>query len=177
MPRKPWTDEQLTDLLLAVSSGESKTSLGKRHGVSRERIRQLVNRARGSTSLDGHARMDPVRAMLVVRRDPKITSFAAWGRACGQSVGPLRNLALQFGIYEQVRRLFRMRRRYWRRKKLIEAIQEKARELGRVPRALIEFRSHFSLVQREFGSWNAGLRAAGLPTTERGKYPRKRKHE
>ncbi len=68
--------------------------------------------------------------------------------------------------------------RGWTRERVIEALRADARERGRPPRSADWFhaapgRPTVGVVRNHFGSWNAGLRAAGLEVThEMGKWTR-----
>ena len=67
--------------------------------------------------------------------------------------------------------------RHWTPETVIAALQEWARELGRTPTAKMALKAGAKVscwvVQREFGSWSAAIRAAGL-TPNPGGRPRKR---
>lgn len=67
----------------------------------------------------------------------------------------------------------------WTRDAIILALQEWAAEHGEAPRARVWLttpcnatRPPVTAIQREFGSWNAGLEAAGLQTRHAGHYGR-----
>ncbi len=176
--RKPARDARLLDLIYHGSA--TFTEAGVVFGITRERARQIYR----ASGLVGpllvprritDTNYDTVQDLLAaIRGDPSIVTWSMASRRIG-----LAYRTQDCSFYQRIRhvlgrkrhtaivRLFRMRKRAALRDKVVVALQETRRRLGRNPRSF-DFQQHGSLVSlpriyAAFPTFHDALTAAGLP--------------
>jgi hypothetical protein len=154
-------------MALARLSGATLEEIAGQHGVTRERVRQILERVGVRSS--GFSDDVELRSMEAVRSS-SVESFAGVARIAGLTRPGERALFRRWvhasGLSPALRRLFRLRRRRRLLRALcaIATVTGKARpgkaEIDRLGRA---FRVHVSTLQQTFGSlWHA-QELAGFP--------------
>jgi hypothetical protein len=148
--------------------GATLEEIGDEFGISRERVRQLLERMNVD---EQDSRMDPIALIRRVREDEALDSWRKWAMACGCGVPALINMVVALSMKDEVAALLNTRRanRASRRsaeqkQRLVTEVQALAGELGRSPRVR-EYRErygHHAGFQRFFGNWNTLLLWAGL---------------
>lgn len=161
---------RLTDLEMAamLHGGATLDEIGKRAGLTRERVRQRLKRIGVSSA----TRIDVMKLLEVIRTRP-IDSFDALARALGLQRDAVARALFELGLIDAVDRLFRLRARALKgakRERVASALREYGMKLGRTP--AVDDLSSFSrppdvpalkTLQLLFGSLTKAQLAAGLP--------------
>lgn len=160
---------RLTDLEMAamLHGGATLDEIGKRAGLTRERVRQRLRRIGVSAA----TRIDAMKLLEAVRTRP-IHTLAALARTLGLQKEPVARALLALGLIDAVERLFRLRaraRQRAKRERVALALRAYAKQLGRTP-AAVDILSFFrpreipclKTLQQLFGSLTQAQLAAGL---------------
>jgi DNA-binding Lrp family transcriptional regulator len=154
--------------------------IGRRLGVSRERVRQRIRRAeeRGAHVTPGprlgSRRTDPNAVVKLVRRDPTVASWAEVARRLRRARSAVRRAAVSVGLGEAIGRLLRLRRRArrrWSRERVLREVARLAVRRKRAPSTVYLMRRHpalFAAIYRLFVSYHDVCESLGL-TPQRGR--------
>jgi hypothetical protein len=164
-----------------VDEGRTLTEVGEAFGVSRERVRQIYNRAKGhAPHRKNHGRVTALPSLRAIRENPAIASWAALGRYLDTGKGEIKQrdwsslqIALdELGMLRVVERLFRLRTRRIRRQQVIDALHRVAEMTGQNPRMGDFFvggvGTNVLTIYQVFGSFPKALEAAGFPQNSKG---------
>lgn len=159
---KPDRDAQM---VVMREGGAKLEDIGVAFGVSRERVRQIMER-NGLSELRWYASADPLRVLAAVRNPASMDSTDV-ARAVGASNQETNKVLGALGINVAAQRLFR-----WRRARaFVVKFQALAVRLGRTP-TVIDISAagmHQSGIQLRFGGMQALARRAGLAPTPTGR--------
>jgi DNA-binding Lrp family transcriptional regulator len=148
--------------------------IGRRLGVSRERVRQRIRRAeeRGAHVTPGPRlgarRTDPSAVVTLIRKDPSVASWAEVARRLRRARSAVRRAAATVGLSEALGRLLRLRRharRRWSRERVLREVARIAARRKRAPSSVYLMRRHpalFAAIYRLFESYHDVCESLGL---------------
>lgn len=152
------------------SAGHTLDAIADTLGISRERVRQLAERAGAPVPGQGQNNASIIDPLTIMRyiRDPGTRTMKQVARHIGCSDQAVTRVLAELGLGETVRRLFRWRRGAPRRRRIVGQLQAFAAKHGRAP-TLVECNSMAEPglpwggeIVAVFGSTTAGYRAAGF---------------
>lgn len=166
---------RVKEMQTLYSTGYNLSEIAAAYGVTRERVRQILNKyGRPEQPAD----IDPAKVLTAIRAGG---SWARVAKSAGKPVQAVVECAKELGVYEAAERLWKWRKgakARRRRASLIAQLQQIAALKGREPlvddvNELMDIRSY----QYTFGTWNNALEAAGFNRHPVGTYvsPGKRK--
>jgi hypothetical protein len=159
-----------------VDEGETYAVIATAFGISRERVRQVYCKTRGVARKPRGETRGVMAFVSAVRADPAVDSWEDAYRVSGyryrnsRTTGLMRSLAA-LGLDKSLVRLFRLRVRAVRRRKVVAALRSFAAKAGRTARVTDFYvgghGTDLTAIYREFGSFPAALRAAGFEPNRR----------
>lgn len=176
-PRFPDRDAYICDL---VEQGITYTEIGKELGITRERVRQIVDRrlgkpAGGSAASRRKAPLFLAFVAAVRRTGSPVDSWRQGIRAAGGNTQDRRQYleaAREFGMLDAIDRLFRARKRLAGRRRVLEAARDVARLTGRAPRMADFYAAgtgtSVNSVYKCFDSFSEVLGILGYPPNPKG---------
>jgi hypothetical protein len=169
--------ERNNEIYLHYASGDDTLdTIGKRFGITRERVRQVIHKYVDAGRLS-RTQINVATAMGAVRR------AGTWEEAAeisGESAGTLYRMAEEMGMLPAIQRLYRLRKRA----KMLARLRAVRAELGRPFKGgdfsgptLIRGLPSSATLRRHFGSIRNAVRLAGLECDwPKGGSGRPRKH-
>lgn len=150
-------------MISLVSGGESLEQIGKRFGLSRERVRQLV--ARHGVRSQNWNKADP---LAICRAADEAHFLAEAAEIANASEETVRRVLVALGKWEEAKKRWGMRqgnKRDWTNEELLECLRAEATLLGETPGQIyLSNRSPSSTTYAKyFGTLTEALRQAGLP--------------
>lgn len=152
-------------------AGYTLQEIGDILGVSRERVRQLVKRngiePGARERVNNSRRLDPLDVARFAR-SPKATSLSEVAHEFGTTITKVSELLHALGMYDAVRRLYRLRAREATRQRIVRDLQAFAKRHGRLPSSreltndLTPDLPAFQTITRAYGSLRNAFAVAGL---------------
>jgi DNA-binding Lrp family transcriptional regulator len=155
-------------------AGVPMEEIGRRLGVSRERVRQRIRRAeeRGAHVTPGprlgSRRTDPNAVVKLVRRDPTVASWAEVARRLRRASSAVRRAVAAAGLFEPIDRLLRLRRRsrrVWSQQRVLVEVARIAAAHKRAPSTAYLMRHYPALaaaIYKFFESYHDVCESLGL---------------
>jgi DNA-binding CsgD family transcriptional regulator len=155
-------------------AGLTMAEIGKRLGVSQERVRQRLRRAetRGVLVTRGRHRgahwTDPRAVLSLVRSDPGVTSWAEVARRLRRARSAVRRAVAAAGLFEPINRLLRLRRRsrrVWSQQRVLVEVARIAAAHERAPSTAYLMRHYPALaaaIYKFFESYHDVCESLGL---------------
>lgn len=170
---------KLSDLEMAamLHGGETLEEIGKKAGLTRERVRQRLKRI----GVKPARRVDVLKILEVIRT-AQVTTCEQVGKRVAVDGNTVQVALEELNVIDAVERLFRWRKhrqRLERQSQTVDAIQKYAAVLGHTPRAEDFIRRDrprdvpsLGTVQKLFGTLTEAMNAAGLRPNVPGRYAR-----
>lgn len=163
------------EILMMRESGAKLEEIGAAFGVTRERIRQLLER-QGYTKTRS-SDVDPIAILKAARADG-VTNMRAAARACGIDIALVSKVVRELGVGPALQRLYRWRRQAPQRRNAVARLRAFGEKYGRSPFAAeIGFKARtpkhpdlqgVSSALPLFASLGTMFEAAGLVSRKRG---------
>lgn len=163
---QPVGRERESHMIVMRESGATLEEIGRAFGVTRERVRQLLERNGYSGSAPSR-QVDPLKLLAAIR-SADVCSVREAAQRCGSNVSSGMMVIRRLGLAKAVQRLFQWRRD-WR---YISAYRDLAAQLGHTP-GVAEcheaglWQSH---IQRRFGGMQKLAVRAGLQPNHEGSW-------